>query len=119
VFLVTTEEMRGLEARTMHPENSSSRISEEELMEAAGQAVSADLQKFWAENLHKVLVLCGPGNNGGDGFVIARSLRAAGVSVEVLSFAPVERYKGAAAAKKSAWEDAGGAVVSVTDFAAV
>ncbi len=119
MFLVTTEEMRGLEARTMHPENSSSRISEEELMEAAGQAVSADLQKFWAENLHKVLVLCGPGNNGGDGFVIARSLRAAGVSVEVLSFAPVERYKGAAAAKKRAWEDAGGAVVSVTDFAAV
>lgn len=119
MFLVTTEEMRALEARTMHPENSSSRVSEEDLMEAAGQAVSAELQKSWAANPREVLVLCGPGNNGGDGFVIARSLRAAGIPVGVLSFAPAERYKGAAATKKRAWDDAGGEVVSVTDLAAV
>jgi hydroxyethylthiazole kinase-like uncharacterized protein yjeF len=52
-----------------------------ELMERAGQAVAdAVVQRFRAQ---PTLVLCGPGNNGGDGYVIARLLKARGWPVEV------------------------------------
>lgn len=45
----------------------------------------------------RVLVLCGAGNNGGDGFVVARHLRNAGVRVAVALAAPREKSKGDAA----------------------
>ncbi|ASY45222.1 MAG: bifunctional ADP-dependent NAD(P)H-hydrate dehydratase/NAD(P)H-hydrate epimerase [Pseudomonadota bacterium] len=51
------------------------------LMEEAGAAAAAIIWR--AGGLRDTLVLCGPGNNGGDGFVIARLLRARGVAVRV------------------------------------
>lgn len=49
-----------------------------------------------------VVVLCGPGNNGGDGFVIARHLYNAGVSVKVVLFRKPEDYAGDALANLNA-----------------
>lgn len=56
-------------------------ISADTLMERAGAGAAQ-----WVARLaggREVLVLCGPGNNGGDGYIIARSLKAAGLPVRV------------------------------------
>ncbi|HAF40796.1 MAG TPA: bifunctional ADP-dependent NAD(P)H-hydrate dehydratase/NAD(P)H-hydrate epimerase [Sphingobium sp.] len=56
-------------------------VDEYSLMETAGAAAAEIIWR--AGHRRDALVLCGPGNNGGDGFVIARLLRARGVAVRV------------------------------------
>ena len=59
------------------------------LMECAGRAAAAVLAARFADRLRTgVLVACGPGRNGGDGWVVARALDGLGVSVWVVSAAP-------------------------------
>ena len=68
------------------------------LMERAGWAVSrAALDAAGGGYGRRALVLAGKGNNGGDGLVAARYLRAAGMAVTTLLLAPREAYEGAAA----------------------
>ncbi|HHM06343.1 MAG TPA: NAD(P)H-hydrate dehydratase [Gammaproteobacteria bacterium] len=52
------------------------------LMNRAGEAVWRQLQERWPR-AHRIVVLCGTGNNGGDGFVVARLAREAGRAVSV------------------------------------
>jgi len=67
-----------------------------ELMENAGAAVARFcLRRYPASR--RVVVLCGKGNNGGDGFVAARVLAAAGVGVAVLLLGREDEVKGEAA----------------------
>lgn len=74
------------------------------LMEAAGRAVAdAVLALSPASGGASVLVLCGPGNNGGDGFVAARILAGQGVSVRVALLGAREALKGDAAAMAARW----------------
>ena len=46
------------------------------------------------KNKHPIIVLCGPGNNGGDGFVVSRHLMDHGYSVQVYIFTDANNYKG-------------------------
>ncbi len=64
-----------------------------ELMERAGAAVFNALRECWPER-RRIAVICGSGNNGGDGYVVARLAHQAGLEVRVLQVEPVDLLKG-------------------------
>jgi NAD(P)H-hydrate epimerase len=66
------------------------------LMENAGSAVANFAREHWPA-ANRITVVCGKGNNGGDGFVAARRLHGAGKVVEVLLLGPAEGLKADAA----------------------
>ena len=72
------------------------------LMDAAGGAVAEAVHRRWPEA--KVAVLCGPGNNGGDGFVAARELEAWGHDVTVALLGKRDALKGDAKVMEERWE---------------
>ncbi|MEM6666882.1 MAG: NAD(P)H-hydrate epimerase, partial [Pseudomonadota bacterium] len=73
------------------------------LMERAGRAV-ANVTSAFHPLARTVLVLCGPGNNGGDGFVAARILKARGLQVTLAALVPVADLTGDAASAAAAWD---------------
>ncbi|WP_245257478.1 NAD(P)H-hydrate dehydratase [Methylocapsa acidiphila] len=75
------------------------------LMEQAGAAVAREAERL-APRAARIAVLCGPGNNGGDGFVAARRLAAKGFPVEIGLLGRVEALSGDAAAAAKAWTGA-------------
>ncbi|MEM6677303.1 MAG: NAD(P)H-hydrate dehydratase [Pseudomonadota bacterium] len=83
--LLTAAQMRSLEQAAIDADE----VTGLELMERAGQGVVdaiLDWRPALAEAAHRAVVLCGPGNNGGDGFVVARLLHQKGWEVEVLLY---------------------------------
>ena len=83
-------------------------VPQAELMERAGAAVAREAARFAMER--PVLVLAGPGNNGGDAWVAARLLRESGRDVMVAALG--EAKEGAAAAMRAKWS---GAVSDLAD----
>ena len=85
------------------------------LMERAGTGAAEMLvARFPHVRKHGVVVLAGKGNNGGDGFVVARALKRRRVRAEVFLAVPVNEIRGPARTKLQAWQRAGGKVQRLT-----
>jgi len=83
--LLTAAQMRAIEQAAID----SGEVTGLELMERAGAGVVEAIFEEWpelAKTSHRAVVLCGPGNNGGDGFVVARLLKEWGWEVEVFLY---------------------------------
>ncbi len=86
------------------------------LMENAGRAVAHEARAM-AQPGTRIQVLCGPGKNGGDGFVAARLLKRLGYEVQVTCLVEPDRLKGDSAEMARAWnrEFAGGTNLDLSD----
>lgn len=82
-----------------------------ELMERAGSRAFQLLQELWPQ-LEHVTVICGVGNNAGDGYVVARLAKQAGLDVQLLSLGDPGKLKGDALAMADAWRQPGGEIKS-------
>ncbi len=104
--LLTAAEMRALERAAIE----SGSVTGLELMERAGRGVVEAVLAEWpalGKGAHRAVVLCGPGNNGGDGFVVARLLRERGWEVEVFLYGDPERLPPDARTNLDVWQAMG------------
>lgn len=104
--LLTAAQMRAIEAAAI----ASGEVTGLELMERAGLGVVEAIFEEWPElraTSHRAVVLCGPGNNGGDGFVVARLLKEWGWEVEVFLYGDPERLPPDARVNYDRWREAG------------
>jgi ADP-dependent NAD(P)H-hydrate dehydratase / NAD(P)H-hydrate epimerase len=90
-----------------------------QLMETAGRKAADEVWHVVAgrgvSDIARVSVLCGKGNNGGDGFVVARHMREQKLATRVVLFGKKEDVSGDAAANLKKWLDADGEFESVED----
>ena len=105
VALYSTAQVRALEAYAIE----SLGVSGYTLMKRAGEAALRYLRTRWPMS-HRIVIVCGNGNNGGDGYVLARFAQAAGLTVTVLAAAAVEQLKGDAAQAYADFRASGGLV---------
>ena len=91
--ITTAEEMRAIDRATTERFG----VPSLTLMENAGNAIARFILQHYPE-ANRIIVICGKGNNGGDGFVVARKLHRAGRVVEVLLLASRAELKGDALA---------------------
>ncbi|MGV6812437.1 MAG: NAD(P)H-hydrate dehydratase [Brevirhabdus sp.] len=104
--LLTAAQMRAIEQAAIE----SGAVTGLELMERAGRGVVEAVLNEWpdlAATSHRAVVLCGPGNNGGDGFVVARLLRQSGWEVEVFLYGDPDKLPGDARVNYERWVELG------------
>ena len=103
--LVTAAEMRGIDRAAIEDQG----IPALDLMERAGRGVAQAIERRFGDPAgQRILVLCGKGNNGGDGFVAARYLRAAGAAPIVALLGRLDEASEEAQINGTRWEDEGG-----------
>ncbi|MCF6304810.1 MAG: NAD(P)H-hydrate dehydratase [Rhodobacteraceae bacterium] len=104
--LLTAAQMRAIEQAAID----SGEVTGLELMERAGRGVVEAILEEWPEmalTSQKAVVLCGPGNNGGDGFVVARLLKQRGWEVEVFLYGEVAKLPVDAKVNAERWLEMG------------
>ena len=104
--ILTAAQMRAIEKVAIE----SGAVTGLELMERAGRGVVEAMFEEWpdlAKAPHKAMVLCGPGNNGGDGFVVARLLKDWGWEVEVFFYGEFDKLPPDAKVNFERWRQLG------------
>ncbi|MBO9444671.1 NAD(P)H-hydrate dehydratase [Ruegeria sp. R14_0] len=102
--LLTAAQMRAIEQAAIK----SGEVTGLELMERAGRGVVEAIFEEWpelAKTSGRAVVLCGPGNNGGDGFVVARLLKEWGWEVEVILYGDPEKLPPDARTNYERWKE--------------
>ncbi|WP_233843131.1 NAD(P)H-hydrate dehydratase [Dyella sp. 2HG41-7] len=99
--LYTVEQVRALDRRAIDDLG----VSGFELMSRAATAAFACLCRHWP-HARRIAVFCGPGNNGGDGYLIASLAHSSGLVVDVIELSDTPR--GDAALARDAWQSGGG-----------
>lgn len=79
------------------------------LMKRAGEASLRTLRTRWP-TAYRIVIVCGGGNNGGDGYVLARFAQAAGLTVTVLAAVPLDRLHGDAARAAEDFQSSAGVI---------
>ncbi|UOQ49130.1 NAD(P)H-hydrate dehydratase [Gracilibacillus caseinilyticus] len=110
MYIVTAEEMYEIDRYAIEKGGIEGKI----LMENAGSQVAQQISQTFTER-EKTAVLVGSGNNGGDGFVIARYLVEVGFDVTVFQLVADEKIKGDAAFHKQLWLNTSHQLYRVTD----
>jgi hydroxyethylthiazole kinase-like uncharacterized protein yjeF len=95
--IITNAQMRAIDAAA-----AASGVPTRTLMQNAGEAVASAIAARFS--LRPTVVLCGPGNNGGDGFVAALALKQRGWPVWVETLVPISQLAGDAADAAAAWD---------------
>jgi NAD(P)H-hydrate epimerase len=109
--VLTVEQMREADRLTTERYG----IPSLQLMENAGAGVADYLEHNFSDlATRNIVVLCGKGNNGGDGMVVARRLREAGAAPRVFLFADPAAIRGEAATNLQRWQQGGGELRVVT-----
>ncbi|WMM33386.1 NAD(P)H-hydrate dehydratase [Shouchella clausii] len=100
--IVTGEEMASIDAITMNKVGLPGAV----LMENAGRGIARKLLDHYGRK-RRFFIVIGSGNNGGDGFVVARVLKDEGAEVQVFIVPEESRYKGDAKLHKRVFEQSG------------
>ncbi|WP_067730263.1 bifunctional ADP-dependent NAD(P)H-hydrate dehydratase/NAD(P)H-hydrate epimerase [Oceanobacillus damuensis] len=114
MYIVTAKEMYDIDHYTMHEIGMDGRL----LMENAGRAVSDKVMGIVGSH-DRISVFVGPGNNGGDGFVIARTLLDKGYDVQVIQIVSDEKIRGDALYHKSLFHKCDGKVICERQTSAI
>jgi len=94
--VISAEQMRNIDRLTVQ----NHQVPSIQLMQNAAAACFLEIKKYYSGNPAglRALILCGQGNNGGDGAALAQDLHGAGVTTDVILFGRVEDSKGDARA---------------------
>ncbi len=112
---ISTTDMRALEQSAID----SGATTGLALMERAGKAVVAAIFEEWPDLMmspHRVGILAGPGNNGGDGFVIANRFRDYGWDVEVFHYGDIDAMPEDAKTHAKTFASTGGVISPIMPF---
>src|SRR5580698_6025809 len=104
IAVYSAAQVRALDQRAIE----SLPVSGYTLMKRAGEAALRYLRARWPMSA-RIVIVCGGGNNGGDGYVLARFAQAAGLEVSVIAAAPVAGLRGDARQAHADFVASGGA----------
>jgi NAD(P)H-hydrate epimerase len=103
IALYSTAQVRALDAHAIETLG----VPGYTLMKRAGEAALRYLRTRWPM-AHRIVIVCGGGNNGGDGYVLARFAQAAGLTVSVLAAVSADALRGDARQAQEDFKASGG-----------